>query len=348
MADTEQDVVVSSGNAGDWLSDAMDKPAQAAEPVTSDPQPTGESAPVETSEPSGVDPVETSGSNRDERGRFKPKDAASAAPKVETEPAPTQEQQPVTAEAPVPASKEDRDGWIPSWRAREISEGKRAAAERADRAEADAKAAAAKWEQAQRETAELKKRIDDLTKPKPEPVNLFENPDAFVGSVDEKLSAWERKLDERERKLRLENNLAISAIIHKDEFPSAYEAFVKAVEAGDKATATRVFNSTDPGGSMVAWHRERKTLTEIGGDPNAYIQRKLEEALNDPAFLAKAVETAKAKATGQPAAQPGAPATRPNNVVKRPPSLSGVPGGQSAHAGGVGSSGDWLNEAMGR
>jgi len=294
---------------------------------------------------------------RDEHGRFaaKSQDEPSETPqepKAEAEP--QQQEAPAVAAPAEPAKadpKEDRDGWIPSWRAREISEAKKAAAERAERAEAEAKAHAAKWEQAQRESAELKRRLDELTKPKQEPVNLFENPEGFVGSVEERLARERDSFQGELRKIRLENNLAISAIVYKEDFPPAYEAFVKAVEGGDRATATRVFNSADPGGSIVAWHRERKTLDEIGNDPASYVQKKLDEALNDPEFLAKALERAKAQATGQPAAQPGAPAARPNLKTQLPPSLRTMPGAAAASDGtGIQhmSEDELFNAALGR
>lgn len=350
MAGTEQETSVSTGG-DDWLSEAIGTEVTAAEPVASDPQPQGEvmDAPVESAEPVEASPVETGSRQRDEHGRFKPKESAPVETKATEQPKREVPVEAAPAEAPKADPKEDREGWIPSWRAREISEAKKAAAERAERAEAEAKAHAAKWEQAQRESAELKRRLDELTKPKQEPVNLFENPEGFVGSVEERLARERDTFQGELRKMRLENNLAISAVVHKEDFPPAYEAFVKAVEAGDKATATRVFNSADPGGAIVAWHRERKALTEIGPDPTAYVQKKLEEALNDPAFLARALEAAKARASGgQPQVTTPAQQARPNNIVKRPPSLSGVPGGQSAHAGGSGASGDWLNEALSR
>jgi hypothetical protein len=60
----------------------------------------------------------------------------------------------------------------------------------------------------------------------------------------------------------------------------------------------------------VNWYKREQTLKEVGSDPNAYVQKKLEEALNDPQFLAKALEKARGAASAQP------------TQVKLPPSLN--------------------------
>ena len=45
-------------------------------------------------------------------------------------------------------------------------------------------------------------------------------------------------------------------------------------------------NSRDPVGDVVRWHKQQSTLREIGPDPVAYRQKILDEARNDPEFLA--------------------------------------------------------------
>lgn len=290
------------------------------------------------SEPAALEP-EKGTRERDELGRFKAKASDTQEPPAEAEP-PKQVETPAEAAAQEPATtqqppaKEEDDGKIPSWRMREIREARDA--ERNARLAAEQKAAAleAQTQQAFAAIQHLQQQLHALQNPpkKPEPVTLFEDPDAFVGNfvgtVEQRFAAQQEAFQKQLRQMRLENNLSITAMVHKDDFQPAYEAFTQAVEAGDRALAARVFGSADPGGAMVAWHREARTLKEIGTDPNAYLERKLEEKLKDPAFLAKALEAARAQAGGQPVVSPttAQPASRPNTVTQLPPSLRSVPG----------------------
>jgi hypothetical protein len=341
MSGTEQEVMPTE----DELWDAA--LSGEAPKVESAPEPTG------TTEPA-VEPEPTR--ERDEHGRFKATSQQETEPKVEAEPEP--QEPPANAATPEPTAaappvKEEHES-IPPWRLREIREARDVERTRAEKAEADAQNARRQIEQSQRQIEAIQKELDALKAPKKEPVNLFEQPDAFVGSIEQRLTDWEKNWDARERRLRLEQNLAIAAVIHKDEFQPAYDAFVKAAE-NDPGVRSRVFSSTDPGGAIVAWHREQRTLSEIGTDPTAYVQKKLDEALKDPAFLAKALEAARAQASGQPAPSqapaPGQPAPRPNNVTQLPPSLRTMPG-TAASSDGTGiqhmSEEDLFNAALRR
>jgi hypothetical protein len=292
------------------------------------------------SEPAALEP-EKAGRERDEFGRFKAKASdtqeqpAEAEPqKQEPTPAPVEAaaQEPAAAQPP---AKEDDDGKIPSWRMREIREARDA--ERNARLAAEQKAAALETQTQQAFAAiqHLQQQLHALQNPQRQqpqtPPNMFEDPDGFTGHWDQRLSAIENGLKgefQREiRKVRLESNLATTAHLYKEEFPEALQAFEQAA-VNDQALKHRVFGSADPGGAIVAWHKERKALQEIGGDPTSYVQRKLDEALKDPAFLAKALEAARAQAGGQPVVSTttAQPAARPNTVTQLPPSLRSVPG----------------------
>lgn len=292
------------------------------------------------SEPAALEP-EKATRERDEFGRFKAKGSDTQDAPAEAEPQ-TQVEKPVEAAAQEPATaqppaKENDDGGqIPSWRMREIREARDA--ERNARLAAEQKAAAIETQTQQAFAAiqHLQQQLHALQNPqKPQqpqtPPNMFEDPDGFTGHWDQRLSAIENGLKgefQREiRKVRLESNLATTAHLFKEEFPVALQAFESAA-VNDQALKHRVFGSADPGGAIVAWHREQSTLKEIGGDPTAYVQRKLDEALKDPAFLAKALEAARAQAGGQPVVTPttAQPAARPNTVTQLPPSLRSVPG----------------------
>jgi len=286
------------------------------------------------SEPAALEPEKPS-RERDEFGRFKAKSQDTQEQPAEAEPQ-TQVEAPVEAAAQEPEAaqqqeppKEDERGGVPAWRLREIREARDAERARAEKAEADARAAAAQAAQLQQYLVAMQQQIHQLQNPpkQPEPVNLFEDPDAFVGTVEQKLAALEQNFQRQRRQDRLEMNLALTNRLHPEEFPVALEEFYREADR-NPALKHRVFSVTDHGAEILAWHREQKTLKEIGGDPTSYVQRKLDEALKDPAFLAKALEAARAQAGGQPVVSPtpAQPAARPNTVTQLPPSLRSVPG----------------------
>lgn len=303
-----------------------------------------------TDEPAALEP-EKATRERDEFGRFKAKSQDTQEQPAEAEPQ-TQVEAPVEAAAQEPEAaqqqeppKEDERGGVPAWRLREIREARDAERARAERAEADARAAAAQAAQLQQYLVAMQQQIHQLQNPpkQPEPVNLFEDPDAFVGTVEQKLAALEQNFQRQRRQDRLEMNLALTNRLHPEEFPVALEEFYREADR-NPALKHRVFSVTDHGAEILAWHREQKTLKEIGGDPTSYVQRKLDEALKDPAFLAKALEAARAQAGGQPVVSPtpAQPAARPNTVTQLPPSLRSVPGAAaSSQSTGV----ETLNDA---
>lgn len=293
----------------------------------------------EASDPAASEPDKAT-RERDEFGRFKAKGSDTQDQPVEAEPPKQETPVEAAAQDPAPAqqppAREDDDGKIPSWRMREIREARDAERARAEKAEADARQAVFAAQQMQNALTAMQQQLQALQNPKPQQPaqapNMFEDPDGYNGHWEQRLVTQEQTFKKQLRQMRLENNLSITAMVHKDTFPAAYEAFTQAVDAGDRVLAQRVFSSSDPGGSMVAWHREQSALKEIGGDPQSYVQRKLDEALKDPAFLAKALEAARAQASGQPVAPatPAQPAARPNTVTQLPPSLRSVPGSSAS------------------
>lgn len=300
-----------------------------------DPSDTGE-------EPAALVP-ETSSRERDEFGRFKAKPQDAIEQPAEAEPQ-TQVETPVEASAPDPSAaqsshKDDDGGQIPSWRMREIREARDAERARADRAEQQAREAQAAALQMQRNLEAMQRQIQQIQNPpkKPDPIDLFgdNGPEQFLGTVEERFAAQQATFQRELRNVRLENNFAMTHQLNPDVFPQAYQAFEQAVKSGDQVVGARVFQSPNPGAAMIAWHKEQSAIKEIGGDPASYVQRKLDEALKDPAFLAKALEAAKATASGQPVVSttPAQSQARPNTVTQLPPSLRSVPGAASQSSG---------------
>jgi hypothetical protein len=216
--------------------------------------------------------------HRDEHGRF--------ASKEEEQPAP------VAAEAEKPAV-DDNAAMVPSWRVREINEEKRALADRLAAMEAER----SKWQQ---------------PPPPPAPEVKAEKPDPLLDPEGYE-KYLETKFEEKLLNNHRESSLAQAHRTYKEEFEEAYAAAQKQV---DPALRARMQQSRDPGETLMQWHRERKTMAEVGSDPNAYFNRRFEDYLKDPANQAKVLERIRGGA--QP--QPGAP--RQAAPVHLPPSLT--------------------------
>lgn len=259
-------------------SDALDKQLfnEAVSPTPAEPA----AAPV-------VEAVEPA-KPRDEKGRFAPVEAKS-------EPA-----EPPKVETPVQPEPEDRQG-IPAWRLREEAEAKRELARQLEAEKADRA----------RERAELQalqQRLSTLEKPKvqeqlPDPLV---DPDGYRAHFDKQLN--DRLLNQqREFDMRLAHRQ------HGDIFEKAYAEAQQAIRQGDSQLSALMNNTDSPGETLVSWYKQRQTMREVGNDPNVWLEKKLEERLNDPAFLAKAMERARTKAAATPSARP---------AVNLPPSLS--------------------------
>lgn len=322
MANHEQEVM---GDEEELFYSGLDGEANSAEPR------------VEV-EPEAVSEPVQSTRERDERGRFAARSSAQGTP---AEAEPQTQVTPVEAAAQEPeaqsqTAREDDDAKIPSWRMREIREARDAERLRAERAEQSAREAQAAAAQLQRNLEQMQRQIQQFQNPpkQPDPIDLFgdNGPERFVETIEERLERQQRTFQQEIRNVRLESNFAMTHQLNPDVFPEAYKAFEQAVNSGDKVVGARVFNSPNPGAALVAWHKEQSAIKEVGGDPASYVQRKLDEALKDPAFLAKALEAARATATGQPAPA-GQPSPRPNTVTQLPPSLRSVPGSAAAADG---------------
>ena len=98
-------------------------------------------------------------------------------------------------------------------------------------------------------------------------------------------------------------------------FEQAYSEAQQAIAQGDNQLSAMMQTSSSPGETLVQWYKQRQTMREVGDDPNVWLERKLEERLNDPAFLAKAMERARTQATANPPSRP---------AVSLPPSLSSM------------------------
>lgn len=237
---------------------------------------------------------------RDEQGRF-----AAKAPDADA--APTQ-QQPGATEEPAQQPQDD-DAKVPSWRLRELREQREAAEARARDYETRERATA-------QQLAHLQRQFEQATKKPPEPVDFFTDPDT---AVDQRINPLRDQFSQDISDIRLDNSRTRAMVRYGagavDEMEAAVDQAMKGNDPDMPSLAASMRNSRDPVGVAMEWHKRTKLIKETGGDINAYREKTLEAALNDPTFLAKALERARTQASGS---QNG----RPN--VQLPPSIGRI------------------------
>jgi len=206
----------------------------------------------------------------------------------------------VEAEAEVEKpAVEDHAGRVPAFRLREEAEARRRlendlATERADK-------------------AALRQRLEALERPapkaeaeKPSKPDPLLDPEGFATSVREEIR--QELLSERR-----ETSLATAHKVYKEEFVEAYAAAQKQIDPALKAMMQQ---SRDPGETLIQWHREQKTRAEVGTDPNAYFDKRLEAYLSDQANQAKVLERIRGGVQPQPGSRQPSPVDLPPSLTK--------------------------------
>jgi len=235
-----------------------------------------------------AEPEQVEGQPRDEHGRFAGKTAEPETPVTE----------PVQAE-----TVDDNAPQVPSWRVREINEEKRAAQAERDALRAERDRIAQERDDFQRRFQASQKPAEPVKVEKPDPLL---DPEGYEKYLETK---FEEKLLNNHR----ESSLAQAHRTYKAEFEEAYAAAQKQV---DPALRARMQQSRDPGETLMQWHRERKTMAEVGTDPNAFFEKRFEAYLSDPANQAKVLERIRG------GVQPQAGAPRQAAPTSLPPSLT--------------------------
>jgi hypothetical protein len=265
-------------------------------------------AETEAPEKEQAEEAQTEDRVRDEKGRFVAKEKDE---EVGDEPAPVPEA--ALEEAPPEPVKEKPDHRIPLTELLNERE-KRQNAERQREA----------YEQ---ELSQLRQQMQALQQPR-EPIDIFANPEAYTQSI-------EQQMGEKLRAMEANFSLRLAHNKHGEIFTEAFQEVMQ--RPLQDPMRQQVINSSDPGETLVSLYQREKVVKEVGPDPIAYKSKILEEALKDPQFLAKAMQTARQTAGAQPT----------NNKIDLPPSLNKV---ASAHSGDDNddSDGSVFNYAIGR
>jgi hypothetical protein len=268
---------------------------------------------AEAPEKEQTEEAKTEDRTRDEKGRFVAKDKDED---VGDEPAPVAEAALEEAQ-PEEAPKEEKkqDNRIPLTELLNERE-KRQNAER-------------QREAVQQQLWQLQQQLQAQQQPA-EPIDIFANPEAYTAQV-------QQTMEQRLKAMEGNFSLRLAHYKHGELFGEAWQEMTSRTQSGDDSMRQQVLASNDPGETLVTLYQREKVVKEVGPDPIAYKSKILEEALKDPQFLAKAMQTARQTAGAQPT----------NNKIDLPPSLNKV---ASAHSGDDGDDSDSsvFNYAIGR
>lgn len=152
----------------------------------------------------------------------------------------------------------------------------------------------------------LERQIEELRRqvPKPEAApapDFWEAPqDAVQRQIAEAITPFQQAMiaqQEMFSRARAEDKYGAEAV------DAAFKELAGRFERRDPSALhdrQRLMASAHPYGALVEWHKQQVALKEIGTDPIAYRQQLEERLLSDPAFVAKAVEKARASASAAP------------------------------------------------
>lgn len=232
---------------------------------------------------------------------------------------------------------QEREGRVPPGRLREAAERARAAEAERDtlktaletertknRSELDTvKGQLAALTQLLQRQNQQGEKPDDTKPATDQPIDLFENPQGFVESVDKKLDTNLQSVIQRLEEQRLATSFAIARGFHKEVFDKAFAAAHNLDRSNPENAAMlqRIGTSHDPGEALVSWFKRAETLREVGDDPTAYRERVAKETrqalAQDPEFRKQLLAELRAEAEGT---------GTPNTVTRIPPSLNGARG----------------------
>lgn len=240
---------------------------------------------------------------RDDQGRFVSKQGD------DTDAAPKQQQAPET-----PPQPDDNAAQVPSWRLREVNEQRTAAERRAEEAAREAYAI-------RQQMSDLQRRFEDATRPKPQPVDFFENPE---GALQQRVEPIQQGFERQYNELRLDMSRELAVLKYDEQQVTEMEnAVAQAMQQGHPgmtALAAEMRSSKFPALVAMKWHQGEKLRSEVGNDLTAYKAKLRNELLQDAAFRTEAMAAWTGQAQ-QAAAQPNA---RPN--ISLPPSLNKAAG----------------------
>ncbi|OAP40363.1 hypothetical protein AU381_00090 [Sinorhizobium glycinis] len=183
-----------------------------------------------------------------------------------------------------------------------------------------------------RELAELRGQVTLLTQQRQQPAQaqpqqeqqpatLWDDPDNYLKS---QLTPVQQQMNDMRE--FMSENLAVQA--YGAETVNAAKAAIEAAARTPEGqhAIQQMMQSRHPFDNLVKWHKRQQTLSQVGDDPQAWLQAELEKKMADPAFQAQVIERARNGAVQN--------TTRSQPNTSLPPSLSRIPtGGNQAEDG---------------
>ncbi len=173
-----------------------------------------------------------------------------------------------------------------------------------------------------REMQALNRRVEELSRPKPEPQpvpDMYADPNGFVQhGIRQAVTPIEQRMEA----MRDQFSEMLAVQQYGQDAVTAAKAALEAEVAANPAMrfeVQKMWQAPMPYGEVVKWHKRQTVLKEVGEDPTAYRQRIIDEALKDPEVIQRVIAQARTEAAPQPGNR--AP---PN--VKLPPSLNRTTG----------------------
>lgn len=204
---------------------------------------------------------------------------------------------------------DDKQGWLPAWRVREITEERDRQAERAEAAERRA-------EERDRRLADIERQQREAAKPKREVPDLIADPGAYADYLREETGSVAEQIRKEVRDMRIETTFEDYREQNPEQFQKAWDAIRT---AHDPVAVQRVMNAPNPGRALRGWYQQQEALRETGGDLSAYRKKLRDEFKKDPEFRKEFMADLEAEARG-------GSDTR-SNITALPPSLNRAPGG---------------------
>lgn len=187
------------------------------------------------------------------------------------------------------------------------------------------------------EFAKLEGRLDQVLRTQQPPApkaeeaktdepDMFVDPEGHKQWIKDQIKQGVTAVKQEFSDLRINASMADAHEKHGKTFETAFSA-VSALDQSNPANSAvlrSIREAPNPGAKLMAWHREQETLREVGPDPVAYVNRKVEEALaekmKDPEFRKTMLADMQAEARG------GTNGNRPRNIIRNVPSLNGAAG----------------------
>ena len=139
--------------------------------------------------------------------------------------------------------------------------------------------------------------------------DIFEHPEFYQQAIAQ-MQQWPQVLQQQmqqqmnqqlamqRHELMGEFSLQRAQAADPETFQSAWSELERRTQGGDPSWRHQVLTSQDPGQTLLSLYKRENVVNSVGDDPDAYVNKRIEELKSDPQFLQEVLEAAQAKAGG--------------------------------------------------